>query len=176
MSSNRHQGADGLPASVFVRIKSIVAPVGPLPMSRSTFYAQVRAGQYPAPIRLGPRISAWPGGGRSRSRRRARQRGGGKMSKAYRRDRRHLVDARLGSATVSLKATVPALSQDSTDLTSRTLLPVAELFQRGVGLKRAAAGHLAYPARGKSGKLPRTIVGDVAGVRRGPVGPQRTIS
>lgn len=30
-----------------------------IPMSRSTFYAGIKAGIYPAPIKLGARISAW---------------------------------------------------------------------------------------------------------------------
>jgi prophage regulatory protein len=30
-----------------------------LPVSKSTFYAGVKSGRYPKPVKLGPRISAW---------------------------------------------------------------------------------------------------------------------
>jgi prophage regulatory protein len=41
-----------------LRLAEILAPRGPLCMSRSTFYAAVRDGRIPAPTKLG-RISAW---------------------------------------------------------------------------------------------------------------------
>lgn len=43
----------------FVRITQILAPVGPVPVSRSTWWAGVRSGRYPPPTKLGPRITAW---------------------------------------------------------------------------------------------------------------------
>lgn len=39
-----------------VRIKTILSV---LPMSRSTWWNGVRDGRYPAPIKLGPKITAW---------------------------------------------------------------------------------------------------------------------
>jgi predicted DNA-binding transcriptional regulator AlpA len=36
-----------------------VAVVGLLPISASTWWAGVRAGKFPAPVKLGPRISVW---------------------------------------------------------------------------------------------------------------------
>lgn len=43
----------------FVRLSYIVGDNGVLPISRSTWYAGIKAGIYPPPRRLGPRISVW---------------------------------------------------------------------------------------------------------------------
>ncbi len=48
-----------LPATGFVRVNRIIAPHGPIPISRSSWYAGIAAGVYPAPVRLSPRVSAW---------------------------------------------------------------------------------------------------------------------
>lgn len=48
-----------LPETGFVRLSAILAPRGPIPVSRSTWWAGVKAGRYPAPVKLGPRITAW---------------------------------------------------------------------------------------------------------------------
>jgi hypothetical protein len=50
---------DDLPALGFVRIGAIIAPNGPIPVSRSTWYAWVAAGKAPRPVHLGPRLAAW---------------------------------------------------------------------------------------------------------------------
>ena len=42
-----------------VRLAEIVAPNGVLPVSRSSFLAGVKAGRFPQPVKLGPRITAW---------------------------------------------------------------------------------------------------------------------
>src|SRR5689334_4329200 len=58
---NRTSSADrpssGRPA--LLRISDIVAPDGPLPISRSAWWAGVSAGRFPKPVKLGPRITAW---------------------------------------------------------------------------------------------------------------------
>jgi predicted DNA-binding transcriptional regulator AlpA len=41
------------------RLKSIIGPLGPIPVSRSTWWAGVKSGRFPAAVRLGPRITAW---------------------------------------------------------------------------------------------------------------------
>ncbi|MCC0806147.1 AlpA family phage regulatory protein [Methylobacterium sp. W2] len=46
--------ADGLPLSGFVRLSQILAPSGPVPACRSTIYAWIQAGAFPAPHRVGP--------------------------------------------------------------------------------------------------------------------------
>ncbi|MDN3570166.1 AlpA family phage regulatory protein [Methylobacterium longum] len=51
--------SDGLPATGFVRLANILAPRGPLPISKSSWWEGVRTGRYPQPIKLGPRITAW---------------------------------------------------------------------------------------------------------------------
>jgi predicted DNA-binding transcriptional regulator AlpA len=48
-----------LPDTGFVRLTSILAPRGPIPVSKSTWWAGVKDGRYPAPVKLGPRITAW---------------------------------------------------------------------------------------------------------------------
>ncbi|MHB9448894.1 helix-turn-helix transcriptional regulator [Mesorhizobium sp. RSR565B] len=48
-----------LPATGFVRLASILAPQGPIPVSRSTWWAGVRAGKFPPSMKLGPRTTVW---------------------------------------------------------------------------------------------------------------------
>jgi predicted DNA-binding transcriptional regulator AlpA len=49
------QGA-ALPDVGFVRLPQILAVY---PVGRSTWWAGVKAGRFPRPVKLGPRISAW---------------------------------------------------------------------------------------------------------------------
>ena len=49
----------GLPSHGLVRLNVILAPNGPIPVSRSTWWAGVKSGRFPKPIKLGPRITAW---------------------------------------------------------------------------------------------------------------------
>jgi predicted DNA-binding transcriptional regulator AlpA len=51
--------SDGLPKAGFVRLSDILRPVGPIPVSKSTWWAGVKDGRYPQPVKLGPRITAW---------------------------------------------------------------------------------------------------------------------
>ena len=48
-----------LPEIGFLRFTSILAPNGPIPVSKSTWWAGVKSGRYPASVKLGPRITAW---------------------------------------------------------------------------------------------------------------------
>lgn len=48
-----------LPETGFVRLSAILAPRGPIPVSKSTWWAGVKEGRYPTPIKLGRRITAW---------------------------------------------------------------------------------------------------------------------
>jgi prophage regulatory protein len=50
---------ESLPNEGFVRLKSIIAPRGPIPVGKSTWWAGVKDGRYPQPVKLGPRITAW---------------------------------------------------------------------------------------------------------------------
>ncbi len=47
------------PETGLVRLASILAPAGPIPVNRSTWWAGVKDGRYPKPVKLGPRITAW---------------------------------------------------------------------------------------------------------------------
>lgn len=55
-----------LPATGFLRLRQILGdpkatpPIPPLiPVSKSTWWAGVKSGRYPKPIKLGKRITAW---------------------------------------------------------------------------------------------------------------------
>ena len=54
MSDHSH-----FPNSEFARLGSILAPKGPIPVSKSTWWAGVKSGRFPRPVKLGPRITAW---------------------------------------------------------------------------------------------------------------------
>ncbi|MER9444915.1 AlpA family transcriptional regulator [Mesorhizobium sp. M0340] len=43
----------------FIRLKAIVGPNGLIPISRSSWYQRVSSGEFPSPVRLGPRTTAW---------------------------------------------------------------------------------------------------------------------
>lgn len=47
------------PTTGFVRLSAIIAPNGPIPVSKSTWWAGIKDGRFPKPIKLGPRITAW---------------------------------------------------------------------------------------------------------------------
>lgn len=51
--------SNNLPETGFLRLPRILAPTGPIPVSRSTWWEGVRSGRYPKPVKLGPRITAW---------------------------------------------------------------------------------------------------------------------
>lgn len=46
-------------SSGFLRISNILAPDGPIPVSKSTWWAGVKSGRFPKPVKLGPRTTAW---------------------------------------------------------------------------------------------------------------------
>ncbi len=41
------------------RLQSILGPDGPICVSPSTWWAGVKSGRFPAPVKLGPKITAW---------------------------------------------------------------------------------------------------------------------
>ena len=48
-----------LPETGFLRLKKILAPAGPIPVSKSTWWAGIKDGRFPKPVKLGPRTTAW---------------------------------------------------------------------------------------------------------------------
>lgn len=48
-----------LPETGFLRIRQILAPVGPIPVSKSTWWAGVKDGRFPKPLKLGNRVTVW---------------------------------------------------------------------------------------------------------------------
>ena len=53
------QEAQQFPSTGFVRLSAILAPNGPIPVSRSAWWAGVKSGRFPRPVKLGPRTTAW---------------------------------------------------------------------------------------------------------------------
>ncbi|MEZ5895295.1 MAG: AlpA family phage regulatory protein [Parvularculaceae bacterium] len=47
------------PKTGFVRLKQILAPRGPIPISKSTWWAGVKDGRFPKPMKLGARTTVW---------------------------------------------------------------------------------------------------------------------
>ena len=47
------------PLTGFVRLSSILAPNGPIPVSKSTWWQGVKEGRFPKPQKLGPRTTVW---------------------------------------------------------------------------------------------------------------------
>ena len=43
----------------FLRLKDILAPRGPIPVSKSTWWAGIKDGRFPQPLKLGARITVW---------------------------------------------------------------------------------------------------------------------
>jgi prophage regulatory protein len=48
-----------LPDSGFVRLPAIIAPHGPIPVGKSTWWAGVRTGRFPKPVKIGTKTTAW---------------------------------------------------------------------------------------------------------------------
>ncbi|MDF1680267.1 AlpA family phage regulatory protein [Ponticaulis sp.] len=47
------------PKTGFVRIKQIIAPWGPIPVSKSTWWQGVKDGRFPKGHKLGPGVTVW---------------------------------------------------------------------------------------------------------------------
>ncbi|MCB2112411.1 MAG: AlpA family phage regulatory protein [Parvularculaceae bacterium] len=47
------------PTTGFVRLSQILAPAGPIPVSRSSWWQGVKDGRFPKPTKLGPRTTVW---------------------------------------------------------------------------------------------------------------------
>lgn len=48
-----------LPDTGLLRLSAILAPFGPIPVSKSTWWEGVKIGRYPKPLKLGPRVTVW---------------------------------------------------------------------------------------------------------------------
>lgn len=47
------------PTTGLVRLSEILAPSGPIPVGKSTWWAGVASGRFPKPLKLGPRTTCW---------------------------------------------------------------------------------------------------------------------
>ena len=54
--ANKVQQHNELPKEGYVRLPQVLAV---FPVSRSAFWAGVKSGKYPKPVKLGPRTAAW---------------------------------------------------------------------------------------------------------------------
>ena len=43
----------------FLRLRDILAPRGPIPISRSSWWLGVKTGRFPRPLKIGPRTTVW---------------------------------------------------------------------------------------------------------------------
>jgi prophage regulatory protein len=48
-----------LPPTGFVRLSAILSPLGPIPVSKSTWWSGIKSGRFPIPLKLGPRTTVW---------------------------------------------------------------------------------------------------------------------
>lgn len=53
------QNQSSLPAEGYVRLSGILGPHGPVPVSKSTWWAGVKSGRFPPSEKLSPRITVW---------------------------------------------------------------------------------------------------------------------
>ena len=51
--------SEDFPETGFVRLKQIIAPYGPIPVSKSTWWAGIKDGRFPKPQKLGARVTVW---------------------------------------------------------------------------------------------------------------------
>jgi predicted DNA-binding transcriptional regulator AlpA len=56
---NGNRAVSPLPNTGFIRLPHVLAPLGLIPVSKSTWWAGIKDGRYPRPVKLGPRITAW---------------------------------------------------------------------------------------------------------------------
>jgi predicted DNA-binding transcriptional regulator AlpA len=47
------------PQTGFVRLSQILAPIGPIPVAKSTWWKGVKEGRFLQPQKLGPRTTVW---------------------------------------------------------------------------------------------------------------------
>lgn len=50
---------NNIPSSGFLRLRDILGPRGPIPVSKSTWWLGVKDGRFPQPVKLGVRITVW---------------------------------------------------------------------------------------------------------------------
>ncbi len=50
---------NNFPLTGLLRLSAILGPEGPIPVSKSTWWAGVKSGRFPKPVKLGPHITAW---------------------------------------------------------------------------------------------------------------------
>lgn len=56
LKNDHRENAPFIPSEGFMRLRQVLAV---FPISRSAWYVGIREGRYPAPVKLGPKASAW---------------------------------------------------------------------------------------------------------------------
>lgn len=51
--------SDQLPETGLLRLRQIIAPHGPIPVGKSTWWQGIRDGRFPKPLKLGKRVTVW---------------------------------------------------------------------------------------------------------------------
>jgi predicted DNA-binding transcriptional regulator AlpA len=59
MSNPEFSRTSHWPETGFLRLASILAPRGPIPVSKSTWWAGVKSGHFPQPLKLSKRVTVW---------------------------------------------------------------------------------------------------------------------
>jgi predicted DNA-binding transcriptional regulator AlpA len=54
-----HDSNYPMPETGFLRLSAILAPRGPIPVGRSTWWHGVRTGRFPKPLKISPRVTVW---------------------------------------------------------------------------------------------------------------------
>jgi len=57
--SNQDECKNEFPEAGYVRLKQILGPGGPLPISKSGFWAGIKAGKFPKPRKISARVTVW---------------------------------------------------------------------------------------------------------------------
>lgn len=52
-------GEHPFPEVGFVRLNQIIAPNGPIPVSKSTWLNGIKSGRFPKPVKLSSRLNGW---------------------------------------------------------------------------------------------------------------------
>jgi prophage regulatory protein len=59
MSDTQANNIPTFPKTGLLRLRALVGPGKPIPVSPSTWWEGVKTGRFPKPVKLGPKITAW---------------------------------------------------------------------------------------------------------------------
>lgn len=59
MTDNHGRPFADLPSTGYLRLRDVIRPFGPIPVGKSTWWAGVKDGRFPKPVKLGPKLTVW---------------------------------------------------------------------------------------------------------------------